>query len=61
MFILHDLFQRVYSFPCSALLIAKHGCSVFFVKKPDDGRATANFPVRRHGDACLGTTNKDLV
>ena len=31
------------SFPCSARG-RKDGCYVIFVKKPDDGRATANFP-----------------
>ena len=31
------------SFPCAASR-RKDGCYVFFVKKPDDGRATANFP-----------------
>ena len=31
------------SFPCSAHR-RKDGCYVFFVKKHEDGRATANFP-----------------
>ena len=35
--------KKCISFPCSAPR-RKDGCHVFFVKKHDDGRATANFP-----------------
>ena len=36
------------SFPCSALL-RKDGCYVFFVKKHEDGRATASWPYDSEG------------
>ena len=42
------LSKGCYSFPCSATL-RKDGCYVFFVKKPDDGRATASWPYDSEG------------